>query len=64
MSCGCIDNKNLNKDKLSIDTMKGLSIDEIISLYRQGYVLEELDNKVMSLDNRVMPLVNGGGYAF
>ncbi len=48
MPCGCTDNKlnnneSLNKDKLSLDAMKGLSIDEIISLYKQGYVLESTE---------------------
>lgn len=38
MSCGCTDKK------LSLDSMKNLSIDEIINLYRQGYILENIDN--------------------
>lgn len=38
MACGCTDNK------LNLDSMKNLSIDEIINLYRQGYRLEDIYN--------------------
>lgn len=45
MPCGCTDNKNLNKDKLSLELMQTLSIDEIINLYRQGYTLEDRERE-------------------
>lgn len=44
MTCGCTENKNLNKDKLSLDAMKGLSIDVITSLYKQDYALESTES--------------------
>lgn len=46
MTCGCTENKDLNKNKdlnqykLSLESMQTLSIEEITSLYRQGYRLE------------------------
>ncbi len=39
MPCGCSANKKSN-DKLSLDSLTNLSIDQIINLYRQGYRLE------------------------
>ncbi len=48
MTCGCTDNnklkdnKNLDRYKLGLESMQYLSIDEIISLYRQGYTLDNI----------------------
>ncbi len=51
MSCGCANKQNniiskttdINDKKLSLDQMNNLSIDEITSLYRQGYIIDNLD---------------------
>lgn len=50
MPCGCDNNKNLNKDKLRLDGMKDMSIDEIVNLYRQGYVLESTKTEFQNGD--------------
>lgn len=51
MSCGCINNKKLDRyigNMLSLDIMKNMSIDEITNLYRQGYTLEGTEPKTTS----------------
>jgi hypothetical protein len=41
MTCGCSDDKKLDEIKrFSLESMQSLSIDEIINLYRHGYILE------------------------
>lgn len=58
MACGCVNNKNLNKDKLSLESMQTLSIDEIINLYRQGYILEGNDINETSVYNDIYSQTN------
>lgn len=64
MPCGCTDNKKLNKNKdldeykLSLESMQTLSIDEIINLYRQDYILEGNNLNETSIYNDIYSQTN------
>ena len=58
MPCGCTNNKLTDKygdqfqlRTVSLDTMKNMPIDEIINLYRQGYVLQDTND-----DGEIAPI--------
>lgn len=43
MPCGCVNNK-----KLDLEDMKNMSVDDIVRLYKDGYILEGMSNDLPS----------------
>lgn len=66
MPCGCA-NKSINNEKsdnntnnklLSLETISSTSIDDIITMYRQGYILEETSKNNVGLKDTVLTMSN------